>query len=359
MNLYLYNERLEKIDKISRFSSLIWVRRFNEAGEFELTIPANDKYVSLFNDDQFLIREDDETIMLVEKIILPEDNENGDYLIVSGRSAEVLLDRRVNISRLPIGSYNGVYNAQKPMFEKNVLIGAGEQRKIDLIEYADDYDVNDPIVKQKLFISSDRLGESVYENTKETAKVNEKGFEFIKHGLKLQFRFYNGVDRSRKQSINPRVIFSPDFGNIIKSEYSLDTKKEKNSALVAGEGEGAERKTVLIGAETGLKRKEMFVDARDLSSTSGDVAMTEAEYLEALKNRGSEKISEARITETFDCEIDITRTYQYKKDFFVGDVVTCVNKYGLQANSRIAEISEFFDENGYEIVPKVEGVKEV
>ncbi len=356
MNLYLYNNKLEKIDKISRFKSLIWVRRYNEAGEFELYIPAGDTDISKFEEDQFLIREDDETVMIVEHIGLPEDELNGDFLIVSGRSAESLLTRRVNQSRLPIKSYKGIYNASYDMVNNN-FIDTAEERKIDLITLKTDYDADDPIVAKAINVSSDRFGAEVYENIKELCKTEECGFRMNKVQDKLQLSFYYGTDRSALQYVNPKVEFKPEFGNLVQSEYLLDTKTEKNSAFVAGEGEGTDRKTIIVGDASGLERKEMFVDARDISSTSDEKTMTEEEYKAALEKRANEKLSEASATETFDFEIDITRTYQYKKDFIVGDIVTCKNKYGIEATARIIEMSEIFDEQGTRKVPKMEGVK--
>ncbi|MDT2284838.1 hypothetical protein P7H17_00070 [Paenibacillus larvae] len=41
---------------------------------------------------------------------------------------------------------------------------------------------------------------------------------------------------------------------------------DKNIAVVAGQGEGEDRKIVTVGTSTGLNRHEMFVDARDVGT---------------------------------------------------------------------------------------------
>lgn len=364
MNLYLLNDKLDKIALISAYTSLIWVRRYNDVGEFELYISAQTMDISLFQEDQFLMRDDDETVMIVEKIQLPEDIEKGDYIIVSGRSSESLLDRRINMTRFFVGNYSNLFDIIYPLFEKNFLHGAGEIRKIDIINFPllDGYEVNEPI-----YVSTDRYGVSIYEFISEVCKNVNHGFSFVKKNVdgvdKLNFTLYKGIDRSARQDVNPRIMFTPNFGNLLSSDYQLDRSSEKTVAYIAGEGEGSERKSSMIGRDTsGLKRKELYVDARDLSSTnqseSGEeVKMSDIEYEQALQQRGEEKLKEFKLLETFDFLIDISRTYRYRTDFKVGDIVTGQNKYGLQAHARIIEMSEVFDEQGYRLVPKVEGVE--
>ena len=353
MDLYLLNNQLDKIAHISAFTSLIWVRRYNEAGEFELYVSAKSLDIRIFEEDQFLIRSDDSTVMVIEKIQLPEDVEKGDYLIVSGRSAESLLDRRVNMTRFAVGEYASLYDAIYPLLDVNILANAEPDRQIPILACTPYGRETSPI-----YVTGDRFGSNLYEYTRDTCKGNQSGFDVRLVDKKLMIGFYKGVDRSITQSVNPHVVFSPDFGNLLTSEYKLDRSSEKNIAFVAGEGEGAARKTVIVGAGTGLKRKELYVDARDLSSSQEvndqTVQMPDDEYQKLLENRGIEKLADRPLIESFDFTIDISRTYRYKIDFNVGDIVTGRNKYGISSNARIIEMSEVFDSSGYKLVPKME-----
>ena len=66
----------------------------------------------------------------------------------------------------------------------------------------------------------------------------------------------------------------------------------KTVTLVGGEGEGADRRYTTVGGGSGLNRRELFTDARDISSNVGsDDALTDAEYMAQLQQRGKEKIS--------------------------------------------------------------------
>lgn len=354
MDLYLLNNQLDKIAHISAYTSLIWVRRYNEAGEFELYVSAQSMDIKIFEEDQFLIRSDDSTVMVIEKIQLPEDVEKGDYIIVSGRSAESLLDRRINMTRFTVGEYASLHDAVYPLLDSNILANAGADRQISILA-CEQSSVRD---SNPVYVTGDRFGVNLYDYTRDTCKNAKSGFDMQLVDKKLMIGFYKGIDRSISQTINPHVVFSPDFGNLLTSEYELDRSSEKNIAFVAGEGEGTARKTVIVGASTGLKRKELYVDARDLSSSQEvndqTVQMPDDEYQKLLENRGIEKLAEHPLIETFDFTIDISRTYRYKIDFNVGDVVTGKNKYGISSDARIVEMSEVFDSSGYKLVPKME-----
>ncbi len=100
MILYVWEfdgEKYKKAAIIDDATSVIWVQRFQAAGEFEIYIRATKELFTLFTQEELLITRHDmpECAMIPEKTELTTDAENGDYLIISGRSAESILGRRV------------------------------------------------------------------------------------------------------------------------------------------------------------------------------------------------------------------------------------------------------------------------
>ena len=89
------NNAYEKTAVIDYATSVIWVSRYRECGEFEIYIPASKELVSLFQGDVIFTRDDNETLMILEKFKLTTDEEAGDFLILSGRSLESIFERRV------------------------------------------------------------------------------------------------------------------------------------------------------------------------------------------------------------------------------------------------------------------------
>ena len=140
---------------------------------------------------------------------------------------------------------------------------------------------------------------------------------------------------------------------MINSNYEKDTTNFANVALVAGEGEGKDRKTTTVSIGANIKdldRFEIFVDAKDVSSNTEE-AMTTEEYYSALNDRGVEKLGENVITSAFEGELETTNTFVYKRDWNVGDVVQIENEYGMTATSRIIEVIENEDTSGKHLIP--------
>lgn len=81
-------------------------------------------------------------------------------------------------------------------------------------------------------------------------------------------------------------------------------------------------------------------------------------YSVYLLNKGQEQLSEYATNISFEGAVEPNTTFIYKKDYFLGDVVTVENKYGINKKARITEVIEIKDENGYSIEPKFEYIGE-
>lgn len=87
---------------------------------------------------------------------------------------------------------------------------------------------------------------------------------------------------------------------------------------------------------TGLARRELWIDARDLQSDSDpDNPLTPEEYLSLLTNRGVQKMAEHQLVKSFSTEIrTFNPTYEYGVDFFLGDTITVTDeRLGLTVNA--------------------------
>ena len=75
--------------------------------------------------------------------------------------------------------------------------------------------------------------------------------------------------------------------------------------------------------------------------------MTENEYVEAMKQRGLEKLSEYVKSQSFEASIRVFGDTQYTfgKDYFVGDKITMQDKrLGVQVDAIISEAEEDFED---------------
>ena len=166
-------------------------------------------------------------------------------------------------------------------------------------------------------------------------ETNEIGFKItLNDSNQFVFKLYKGIDRSYRQDTLPYVVFKPSFENIINSNYAELNSTAKTITLVAGEGEGSARKTRTVGTGSGLLRKELFTDARDIQLEEG---MSLSTYYAKLDQRGTEKLKENKVQKSFDGECETTRMYVYGRDFFMGDCVQVANEYGMESPTRVVE----------------------
>ena len=96
----------------------------------------------------------------------------------------------------------------------------------------------------------------------------------------------------------------------------------------------------------------------DLSSftpeTGDDVILRDLVYMVYLLSRGYEKLAEYGTVISFEGTVEPVSTFEYKKDYFLGDLVTVRNEYGIEAQARITEITEVYNDDGYSVEPKFE-----
>lgn len=344
MDLYVLNPDREIIGLIDDASSVIWTPRYKTAGDFEIYVRATTYNLSLLQPGNYIMRLDSDMVGIVQNIQLTTDAENGDYLTVTGPDLADLLRRRIVWTQTILTGT--VENALRRLVNENIISPTKTTRQIPGFVLGTSQGFTETISKQ---ITGDNLLEAI------SAICDTYGYGFrvvLNDSRQYEFQVYRGVDRSESQSAVPRVAFTPDYDNITSSEYGWDESNYANVALVAGEGEGLARRQTAVGDTSGLNRYEVYVDARNISSNDGEI--TEADYINQLREQGVETLAERAIVETFSGEIIPGQTYQYGVDYFLGDIVTVANEYGIRNDVRIVEIIESEDETGYKIIPTFE-----
>jgi hypothetical protein len=105
---------------------------------------------------------------------------------------------------------------------------------------------------------------------------------------------------------------------------------------------------------------EPIADLPNSSPADEDnVVLRDVVYNVYLLTKGYETLAEYGAVTSFDGTIEANTTFKYKRDYFLGDVVTVENEYGISVEARITEIIEVNDDNGYSVQPKYEYVSGV
>ena len=342
MDLYLWkhadNCLFQKIAVIDYAISVIWVRRFQEEGEFETYLPASKELFSLLSEGYRIITKgnEDSCAMQVESIQLTTDSEEGDHLIVKGHSAENILGQRIITHQTNVsGRADDVVNPEE------------ESRKIP--EFSIQYEqVSDTQMQTQLD------GENLLEAVKSLCISAKMGFQVAFSSTGFVFRLYQGLDRTLNQNENAPVVFSPEFDNLGSTEYLYDISTYYNSIQESGEGEGVDRKQVTVTESEnirGLYLREKFIQAETISSSTEEGQMEEETYFRILRQRAEENLRKAKETKEFSGEVLNTEMYQFGKDYNLGDKVTIRNQYGIQGTAVVTEITEVEDSEGYRLIP--------
>mgnify|MGYP000035053036 FL=1 len=352
---------------IDKISSAIWTVRYNKCGDFELKIPADEAMKGPIEHHDGIYFPSSNDYMLVESIEMTTDEDQGDYVTLKGRTYDSLLDRRIIPSTM-IVNYSFMYVIFN-ILKHNVLEPQNSARKMDELMWVWPENMPDD---QGGKINAQFTGDNVLELIQKLCQERNVGYRMPFHPESprwehYHFQLYWGIDRHFEQKKNPYVIFSPDYDNLRKTKYLTSAEKEKTIAYVAGEGEGSNRKgrwadrlgtPMIFQAQnnSGWRRKELFVDARDLQSKDADNKLIAVnEYMAMLEQRGREKLVDHTVTSVYDGELVPTSQWKYGVDFKMGDVVQIQNRLGIMSVGRVTEyIRSYSPDEGWNEYPTFE-----
>ena len=361
------NAETELIGIIDTAKSVIWRSVYYGVGDFEVYVQATQNTLELLSVGNYVTRQDNNEIGIIEKVEIKADKFDGLMITASGRFAKSILDRRL------IYNLSGTSNAAtilrgnvelqvRKIVEENAISCAFDSRRnIPLLELGALANIPLKIVdesgnaaqKQVSYGNLLEYSDAVLQEYDLSARVTLDA-----ERKKLQYSVFSGEDRSEEnESGNEPVIFSEGYDNLKDSAYSLDKTSFKNAALVGGEGEGTARFYALTaGSETGLARREVWVDASSISKKYKDAGGAEQTYSNDvyrgfLIERGRQSLSALKPVEAFGGSLDVTSgNFVFNRDFFLGDVVTVESeRIGIYKRVRIISVTEVQDENGYTV----------
>ena len=344
---WLYTPDIERIGLIENYASMVWQRRYHEPGAFQLTMPFTSICKELLA-ERLIVKGNEAGV--IENISIDQDKMTGENIFVcSGRFLASYLDRRI---LLGVNSFTGTpEDAMRYLVARNT---SGD-RQIEHLSVAASTgipgDINYVNQKANLLMEVQMIAEA--------------------HGLGLAvdfsaegflFRVYEGKDRTTNQTINPRAIFSKAFENVLKQSYDGSLKPVRNFAFVDGRysvtrivtdkktGSDVDITTEYalsrtIGTAIGRVRREVYVDAGDVTKDDEDNVLNTAQRNAVMDEAGTAALVPA--TEAFVADVDPKGNLRYKTDYNLGDIVTVeARELGMRVNARITEIKEIFEGAG-------------
>lgn len=395
MELYILNSQYEMLGMIDEADSILWNKKYNDVGYCEIYAPCEDSLLELLRRGHYVYRFDDDMFCRIETVEITTDAEQGDYIIATATDMNNILAGR--IVRWQIVFSGKVAEFIKQVLTENLIAPAQSQRAIPnfIID-----DSNFSEFTEKIEVTT--AAEDILQLVISTCRAYNYGFR-VSYSLdlkKLVFRLYRGVNKATGDN-GEYIEFSPTFANILSSSYKEDESNYKNIAYVGYIDSNEELALLSMyngTSETGGEaRREVYVDGtqqvreitfdelKGLFPTvyraenvycidkdgetiivaniesqenveTGEIEeiyrMTDYSYLLTIQRLGRFALADHTRKQSMTGSVDTINTYEYKKDYDLGDIVKVVNDYNITAEAQIIEIMESEDnENGYVVEP--------
>ena len=331
MEIRVYSPQLNFLGIIENFESLIWTRKYYEPGDFELHAADTERNIALLQPGNIVTKRGSKEAGVIDVLDDEEGLESG-KIIRSGKFLSGLTSDRIIKNTL---NFNGTYEDGM-----RFLVNSCRPIPLLLLGARKGYAGN---------VTFQVTWKNLQKRLTKLAKAAELGYtispDFKKK--KLTFEVYKGVDHSTTQKSNPHVIFSEEYGNLQQAQRTYDESGYKNLFYIGGEGEGADRKIVVLGDETAENIREVFIDAKDLKQDK----LTPEEYTQKLLQRGYEKAAEYNVKSAIEATT-LNTNFEYNKHWDLGDIVTVKKrKWNYREDVRITEVVEVYENGGVSITP--------
>lgn len=142
---------------------------------------------------------------------------------------------------------------------------------------------------------------------------------------------------------NEPVIFSEELDTFILDKSAWDTSAYRNVVYIVREGQILQLDDIQ-GEDTGLHRRVTWVNAESLKPSDGPI---QGQML-AL---GRKTLNEAREKRLIDGTVPSYSRYLYDRDYFLGDVVSVMNRSGMAVPARVTEQIFVQDQEGFRTYP--------
>jgi hypothetical protein len=322
----IFNPALELQGFLDEFSSLIWIRRYQMPGEFELRTPYAAESKRLLAPGNIVQKFDGLPTVdagIIENLVMTTDE-----IVVKGRFLESYLDRRL-IKETTY--YTG--NAEDSM--RSII---SNMVPIPLLELGADKGLTETLKFQATY-------KPVLDIIEKACRSTTLGFRIRPdfEARKMYFEVYKGEDRT--SASGAKVIFSEKYDNLMDEQYTYDSINYKTKCFVS-QLINEVRVAYSVGGGSGLDLREMHLQ------TSVDTnGKTSAEIQDAMETQGQRALDGKIISESFTFSTDAESPFIYRTEYDVGDQVYINHiAWDINLDLRITEIEEDYEGGGREIV---------
>ncbi len=319
MNLNLYNENLERIAAIeNHYISCLWSEGYNTVENFSLELIATDEYKKKVKADCFVGRTDRKTLMVIKSV----EAKNG-HIVATGKQAQRVLEDVAFVGSIDPGT--NIDTAVKNAYNNSTKIPSLEFVESGIEQAYDEY------------VGS----QSVLSVCTTVCQETDVGFKVERNGKAMNLSLYQPTPKEN-------LVFSERFGNLSINSMLLSSENFKNYAIVLGAEKDGTPIRINIDRTNGSKRRELVVDATNVSREKED---TDATFLAKLSAFGIEELN--KHTDVFVCSFT-PNTEDFGKKYDLGDILTVyLTEYGMKLQARVKKFTQKSQNNKVETTVEV------
>ena len=329
MDFYALDKDYNVVTVGIAFTNMQWIRRYYEAGEFQMQVPEN-----IYNTEWAYIGTAERPELGTIESTETEQDASGRFVLLSGFFAEKRLDWKCCYPRF-------VKNANTETLVREMFSTYKGDLEFELGK------ANNPLLgeyTQADFVD-DYLGTKAY-SILETRELSQR-IRYDYEQNKLFYEVWQGLDRTQSQSKNPYYTFSSDFGNVDNENITVDSSAYRNYCIIpaAEDDTGKETFTLYVDWTNGEQRREIVLDKR---SSQKEKDQTLADFKESLKQEGMEEL--LKYQTVTDIEVDVVSQGDYMTAYDLGDKVNAyIASLDLLLETRIIEVTEVIKAEGHTI----------
>lgn len=363
MELKVFNRELTPLGVVDEVDSLIWGASYWQQGDYgdcKLIAPATDLNNELLVKGNILVLHDNKpdyvdeqggvwrrAVEITYRHITKDENDT-EQVEVQGCLLKKWLSKRIIEKQIILNATN--QTIINKIVADNMGSSASAIRQFEQFSILQQGDLGGAAIEYSNVEYVD-CGEEIYER----ALLGKLGYDILVNERAKVYGFYlwKGKDlTATNQQGNTPCIFSRSFDNINELEYTESIENIKTAIYVQGAAdENDKRYTVEVADElSGLDRAEVYLEASDISWKAEDASGQEitidvATYLKLLATRGNTELDTYGETISFEATINTASNLDYKEDYDVGDVITCIEQqWGIKIDARITQITRTYQD---------------
>lgn len=346
MSCYVLNSSFGSETVLDGYFSFIWTERFNKLGDFQIQVPNTAYFKNLLKEETLLRIDGSDEPMVVDVQQVQKQSDDSMRLIILGRDLTSWLERRV-------ASFGYSQTATRAsVIAVNVLnraiFNGSDVDKLPNVTLSNS-------ATDTVLFDYETTGGDMWGDVQDALDDNNIAMRMRLIGTttkSLQLNIYNGIKRAN-------VVFSDRNDTLINTKSIKSNRKLKNACAVMYKGSTATNAPTLTrivyangGSATlgGLSRRIMRLDMTSLNPA--DYPGTRLTTM--IDKLGRAALAKQKRINGIDGEIPAYSQFQYRRDFYLGDLVTFTADDNVNSQARVTEYIWVEDEQGKRSYPTIE-----